>query len=104
LEELSEETLLDTLVARLEGPQGRQEYQVSFGLCYPHYHTLLNRGLSEPVRQVLVETQRQRTEELIGNLRGFLAKNSVQEKWNRTREENRAPRRALLKTGGNEGV
>ena len=104
LDGLAERRLLDELVRRLGEPGARAEYRQSFGVCYPHNSRLLAEPLSPEGRAEVVRLERTATEELIGHLRGFLGKGSPAARPTRTDDENRSPRYALLRVGGNEKV
>jgi len=104
LEQLASEALLGALLERLEEQGARQAFGELFGLCYPHWRAALRRELSPAVRAFLVEAQTASAAQLLESLRGFLGKNTVELKWTRSQDEMRAPRRALMKTGGSEGM
>lgn len=99
---LAEELLMDGFSHWLNDPGSQEHYRKLFGVCYPHLGKLLQRDLTPQVRQTLLQSQAAVRADLAANLRGFLAKNTVEAKWTRTEAENRSPRRVLLKLAGNE--
>jgi len=102
LQRLMDEDLLPVFVAWLSAPPAQEEYRALFGLCHPHCRAVLALELDDATRAVLVEAQRCRTQALIEHLQGFLARSGPKERPARTHDEQHAPRRALLKTAGNE--
>ena len=104
LNRLMEQVLLHDLLTWLEQPWARERYGGSFGVCYRHYDALMARDLPEALRDALATVQEGWRQDLVEKLRCFLAKNTIQGKWTRTQDENRAPRRALLKTAGTAEV
>lgn len=101
---LMEEALLPAFVQRLSEAEAREEYRGLFGVCYRHYRLLLAGELDDAVRQTLTNAQAVQTTGLIRLLRGYIEKDDVPARWSRTDAEVRAPRRALLKTVGNEDL
>jgi hypothetical protein len=104
LQRLMERVLLAAFVERMADPDAREEYRGLFGVCYPHYQLLLASDLDDGARQALMNAQVIQTVALVRLLRGYIEKNEVPAKWTRTDAEVRAPRRALLKTVGNEDL
>ncbi len=102
VQRLAEQVLVDHFLAWLERPESQKAYPVLPGVCYRHHELLLQREPPESVRDALVRGEEAQREELGRDLRGFLDKNSVEAKWTRTDAERQAPRRALLKTAGND--
>jgi len=104
LEEMATERLLGELTAHLRIEENRERFVRLFGLCYPHWLALLRRDLPAPLREFLIQAQDASTERLGEHLRGFLEKDTLELKGTRTREENRAPRHAVLKAAGNQEI
>jgi hypothetical protein len=102
LQRLAEKDLLGAFAAWLATEEGRAQYPRLFGLCYDHLDQMLAQGISADLRDLLLECQERRRLELLTHLRGFLEKDTIDGKWTRTIDENRAPRRCLLKLAGNE--
>jgi len=102
LQGLMQAQLLPAFLDWLAAPEAQEEYPSLFGLCYPHHRAALALGPDGGARSVLVEAQGAQTQALIEYLQGFLAKSSPQDRPTRTGDEQHAPRRALLKTAGNE--
>jgi len=104
LENLAVEILLQLLKEKLAVETERKRYKELLGLCYPHWRRLWQQELAPDLRRFLLETQKTQTERLRIHLQGFMDKATVELKWTRTRDETYAPRRALLKSAGNEGI
>ncbi len=104
LERMASDVLLRLFVGRLEDDAERERTGTLFGLCYPHWRAVLRMKLPAPVRQFILDAQIAATARLRQQVQGFLDKSTIELKWTRTRDESRAPRRALLKAAGNEGV
>lgn len=101
---LASATLARLLVDRLQDPTERERFAHLFGLCYPHWRETLALDLPATLRDFLSQTQRDSSAALRKDLQAFLDKNTIQLKWTRTRQEQRAPRHAMLKTAGNEDL
>ena len=98
-------TLLGTaLISRLQDDRERDRFRRHFGLCYPHWRTVLQRDLPTPVRALLLEAQAETARQMAQHVRDFLDKTTTELRWTRTREEQRATHHALLKTAGNEDL
>lgn len=102
LETRASATLSRVLVDRLQEPAERERFADRFGLCYPHWRETLALDLPDPLRAFLTQAQTESSVTLHKDLQAFLDKNTIQLKWTRTRQEQRAPRHAMLKTAGNE--
>jgi len=96
--------LLEAFARYFASAERRQRYPRIFGLCYRHLTEALSRELDGTLRIVLLETEAAKAKALARNGEGYLAKDSVQGKWTRTHDENRAPRHALVKTAGDDGA
>ncbi|MGD9495430.1 MAG: hypothetical protein AB7Y46_03865 [Armatimonadota bacterium] len=104
LERLAADRLLGLLVERLRTEEGRDRFGRLFGLCYPHWREMLGRELPPALREFMLRSQADHARRLQSELIGFLEKDTAELKGTRTRDENRAPRRAALKTAGNEDI
>jgi hypothetical protein len=104
LESMASGVLLQLLARRLENETDRQRFGELFGLCYPHWRELLHLDLAPAVREDVIASQAAMAAILQRHVQGFLDKDTVELKWTRTKEENRAAHRALLKTAGNENI
>lgn len=104
LEGMAASTLLALMASRLESETERRRLRELFGLCYPHWREMLRMDLEPVVRQTVVASQAAMAAALQRQVRGFLDKDTVELKWTRTKDENRAAHRALLKTAGNENI
>lgn len=102
LQALATRRLVASYRAWLETEEGWEQYPTLFGLCYDHLDRMLETGPPPDLRELLVASQERRRQELLVNLRGFLEKDTIEGKWTRTVDENRAPRRSLLKLAGSE--
>ncbi len=104
LEALASATLERLLVERLQEPAEQERFARLFGLCYPHWREILALDLPGELQAFLVQVQTDGTISLNKEVQAFLDKNTIQLKWTRTRQEQRAPRHAILKTAGNEDL
>jgi hypothetical protein len=104
VEQLATQALLQLLAERLQDEAERERFGKLFGLCYPHWRALLDHDLPSPCREFLQQSQSACALQLQSHLQGFLDKKTVELKWTRTPDETRAARRAVLKTGGSEGI
>lgn len=104
LQQLAEDVLLDTFARWLDQPGAVERYQRLFGVCEHHYEQLGARSLSARARSALVTSQQQSRKRLSEDLRAFVETDKVGSRWERTEDQRKAPRRACLKTGGNEGA
>jgi hypothetical protein len=102
LQTLATQRLVTAYRAWLASEEGQDQYPTLFGLCYDHLDRMLETDPEPDVREMLVTSQERRRQELLTNLHGFLDKNTIEGKWTRTVDENRAPRRSLLKLAGSE--
>jgi len=102
LQGLMEPLLVEGFSHWLARPVAHDLYCELQGLCYPHLEQLLQLGVSDGVKELVVRCQEARREELVRDLRGYLEKDTIEAKWTRTEAENRAPRRALLKLSGSD--
>lgn len=104
LEAMATDRLLALLIEQLRTDDGREYFGSRFGLCYPHWRQMLGLELPLEVREFAVQWQREHALSLRGDLAGFLRKDTPKLRGTRTHDETRAPRRAVLKTAGNEEI
>jgi hypothetical protein len=104
LQDQAADLLGTALISRLQDDRERDRFRRHFGLCYPHWRTVLQRDLPTPVRALLLEAQAETARQMAQHVRDFLDKNTTELRWTRTREEQRATHHALLKTAGNEDL